>query len=396
MTDSQRVIVAGASMAGLRAAEALRKTGFNGELLVIGDEPHMPYNRPPLSKEALADGLAVGDLIFRLPAALAQASWRLGTRVQSCDLGAHTLTLDTGESLYWDALVIATGVRPRRIAAPGPAAGRHVLRTVDDVHRLRSRLQPGTRLVIIGAGFLACEVAASARTLGAEVDVVAPESVPMQRALGHALGADLQRRHEQGRVRFHLGRHPVAFNGTERVDSIHLSDGTELSCDVVLEAVGCLPNTEWLAGNGLDLTDGVLCDNTLRVQSVTGVVACGDIARFPNPLIDEVPRRVEHWMMALETGRQAGLTLGRTLLGADSISAPFTPIPSFWSDQANVRLQSYGAVGAGIGDIRILEGAFGEEVALGYHRDNLLVGVVLVGMAGRLSHYRSRIAGPSL
>jgi NADPH-dependent 2,4-dienoyl-CoA reductase/sulfur reductase-like enzyme len=387
---SERCVVVGASMGGLRAAEAVRKAGFAGEIVVVGDEPHMPYNRPPLSKEALfSEG---HDLAFRIPKAAQDVVWRLGERVAAADLAARTVTLDSGEVLGWSGLVAATGLRPRRLAVPGPAAGRHVIRTLDDIAALRRELTPGARLVVLGAGFIGCEAAAAARGYGVEVDVVAPEAVPVERPLGAELGAALRRRHEQHGVRFHLGALPVRFGGTDRVTSVALDDGTELAADVVIEAVGCVPNTQWLNGNGLDLSNGLRCDNLLHVEGRPDVVACGDIARFPNPLFDATPRRVEHWTMVTDTAKKAGNSLGRFLTGAEADPAPFTPVPSFWSDQYDLRLQSFGAVDLGAQDVRILEGDLDGDVAVGYHRDGQLVGVVLIGLASRYQHYRMRIA----
>jgi 3-phenylpropionate/trans-cinnamate dioxygenase ferredoxin reductase component len=387
---SGRCVVVGASMGALRAAEAVRKAGFTGEIVVIGDEPHMPYNRPPLSKEALfSDG---HDLAFRVPRAAQDVVWRLGERVVAADLAAHTVTLDGGEVLSWSGLVAATGLSPRRLPVPGPLAGRHVIRTLDDIAALRTELKPGARLVVLGAGFIGCETAAAARGHGVEVDIVAPESVPVERPLCTELGGALRRRHEQHGVRFHLGRLPARFGGTDRVTSVVLDDGTELAADVVIEAVGCVPNTQWLDGNGLDLSDGLRCDNLLRVEGRPDVVACGDIARFPNPLFDATPRRVEHWTMVTDTAKKAGNSLGRHLVGAAADPAPFAPVPSFWSDQYDTRLQSFGAVGLGAQDVRVLEGDLDGEVAVGYHREGQLVGVILIGLAGRYQHYRSLIA----
>ncbi len=388
----ERCVVVGASMAGLRAAEAVRKAGFGGELVVIGDEPHLPYNRPPLSKEALLGSHTAADLAFRMPRAAQEIIWRLGERAVGTDLEARSLTLADGRTLEWSGLVVATGLTPRRLSLPGPAAGRHVIRTLDDVAALRRELIPGARLVIVGAGFIGCEVAAAARAAGLEVDVVAPERVPVERLLGERLGRALQRRHEARGVRFHLGTVPVEFLGTTRVTGVRLSDGTELAADVVLEAVGCVPNAEWLEGNGLDLADGVRCDNLLRVEGRPDVVACGDVARFPNPLFDDVPRRVEHWTMATDTAKRAGASLGRHLVGAEPDPAPFAPMPSFWSDQYELRLQSFGAVGLGTDDVRLLEGDLDADSAVGYHRAGRLVGVVLVGLPRRYQHYRALIA----
>ena len=387
-----RCVVVGASMAGLRAAEAVRRAGFGGEVVVFGDEPHMPYNRPPLSKEALF-GASPTDLAFRVPRAAQDVNWRLGERATAADLDAHTVTLAGGETLEWAGLVVATGLTPRRLSLPGPVAGRHVIRTLDDVVALRKELVAGARLVIVGAGFIGCEVAAAARVAGVEVDVVAPEQVPVERPLQAQLGRALRRRHEAHGVRFHLGTVPVAYLGTTRVTGLRLSDGTELAADVVLEAVGCVPNTEWLEGNGLDLGDGVRCDNLLRVEGRPDVVACGDVARFPNLLFDDVPRRVEHWTMVTDTAKRAGATLGRHLVGEAADPTPFAPIPSFWSDQYDLRLQSFGAVGLGADDVRVLEGDLDADVAVGYHREGRLVGVVLIGLPRRYQHYRALIAG---
>ncbi|MEU5260609.1 FAD-dependent oxidoreductase [Amycolatopsis sp. NPDC021455] len=379
---ADRVVVVGASMAGLRAAEAVRKAGYGGEVVVIGDEPHMPYNRPPLSKTAL--GAEPADLAFRIPRHARDVTWRLGEAVTAADLSTRTVTCAGGEVLGWSGLVIASGLRPRRLPIPGP--DRCVIRTLDDAARVRAALRPGARLVVVGAGFIGCEVAAAARALGAEVDVVAPESVPVERPLGQLLGAALRRRHEAHGVRFHLGTVPAEY----RTSSVVLGDGTELPADLVIEAVGCVPATDWLAGTGLDLTDGVLCDNSLRAGGRPHVVACGDVARFPNPLFDDVPRRVEHWTMATDTAKRAGTALGRHLAGAEPDGTPFAPLPSFWSDQYDFRLQSYGA--AGLGDeVRVLEGDLDGEAAVEYHRRGRLTGVVLIGLGARYAHYRALV-----
>jgi NADPH-dependent 2,4-dienoyl-CoA reductase/sulfur reductase-like enzyme len=262
-------------------------------------------------------------------------------------------------------------------------------------------MTPGARLVVIGAGFVGCEVAATARRLEVQVDVVAPDAVPMARPLQHELGAALQRRHEQRGVRFHLGTVPVEFLGRatdpDRVGAVRLSDGSVIEADLVVEAVGSHPNVEWLAGNGLDLRDGLLCDDQLRVEGRPDLVACGDIARFPNVAFDDTARRVEHWTMVTETARKAGHVLGTYLTDAEPEPVPFQPLPfqplpSFWSDQYDLRIQSFGAVGLGPDDVRVLEGTLDDEVAVGYHRDGALVGVVMVGLGGRHAFYRDLVA----
>ncbi|MFE2868740.1 NAD(P)/FAD-dependent oxidoreductase [Embleya sp. NPDC059259] len=374
-----RVVVVGASMGGLRAAEQLRAAGWHGALTVIGDEPHMPYNRPPLSKDALAGGLAHAEVAFRLRASCADVDWRLGRRAVGVDLGRRRIRLADGESVSYAGLVVATGLRPRRLTCPGPRTGRHVVRTLDDARHLRAALGPGRRVVVVGAGFIGCEVAATARSLGAEVTVVAPEPEPMHRPLGADLGAALRRRHLARGVRFELGRTVRHTTGERHVRGVVLDDGRELPADAVVEAIGSIPNTEWLAGNGLDLTDGVRCDALLRVESRPDVVAVGDVARFANPRYDDVPRRVEHWSIPTDSAKHAARTLAAHLAGTDCASTPFAPLPTFWSDQYDQRLQSYGAPGLGGADIRLLEGDWDGDCAVGYHRAGALVGVVALG-----------------
>jgi 3-phenylpropionate/trans-cinnamate dioxygenase ferredoxin reductase component len=395
---TQRVVVVGAGLGGLRAAEQLRAAGFAGEILVIGDETHLPYNRPPLSKEGLAGELSHSTVAFRRKASVDDVTWRLGETVASVDLVARSLELAKGTHLPYDGLVAATGVSARRLPLDAPHEWRHVIRTLDDAARLQAELLPGRSVVVIGAGFIGCEVAATARILGCSVDVVDPLPVPLIRPLGVELGTELQRRHEKQGVRFHLGRTIAQLTGDkDGPRRVTLDDGTEIAVDIVVEAVGSAPNVSWLAGNGLDLTDGVLCDEGLRPIGPDGpidsAVVVGDIARFPNPLFDEVPRRVEHWNIPTETAKRAARVL---LQGLGSLPAvelpPFKPMPAFWSDQYDLRLQSFGLPGLGGDDIRVLEGDMSDEVVMGYHRDGILVGVVMLGLIRRSAHYRDLIA----
>jgi 3-phenylpropionate/trans-cinnamate dioxygenase ferredoxin reductase component len=390
-TSPGRVVVVGASLAGLRCAEAVRRAGFHGELVVVGSEPHMPYNRPPLSKDPLGEPVSAEWL--RPNRAVADIIWRLGETVVASDLGARTVRLASGEVFGWSGLVAATGLRPRRLDLPGPSAERHVVRTFDHANALRSALAGARSLVIIGAGFIGCEVAALAASNEIATHVVAPETVPIERPLGTLFGSQVQRRLESVGVEFHLGTVPVEYRGDVQVRSVVLADSTELAADVVIEAVGCAPNTEWLSGNGLDLSDGVLCDANMRVEGRPDVVTCGDVARFPNLLFDAVPRRVEHWMTAVDTARRAGLVLAGHLCGAEGPKDTFAPVPSFWSDQGPIRIQSFGSPGLGADDVRILEGDLDGDVAVGYHRDGELVGVALLGLPGRYMHYRREIEG---
>jgi 3-phenylpropionate/trans-cinnamate dioxygenase ferredoxin reductase component len=412
-TSADRVVVVGAGLGGLRAAEQLRTAGYAGEVVVLGDEPHLPYNRPPLSKEGLATGLDHETVAFRRKASVDDVVWRLGgaaNTVVRADMSAHELHLADGATLAYDGLVMASGVSARRLPLDAPLSWRHVVRTLDDAATLRARLTQGPRVVVVGAGFIGCEVAATARILGCEADVVDPMAVPLVRPLGTELGAEIQRRHEQQGVRFHLGRTVAHVAGSDATGptGLTLDDGTELAATVVVEAVGSVPNVGWLDGNGLDLSDGVLCDAGLRAVGPAGpvrdAVAVGDIARFPNVLFDDVPRRVEHWNFPTETAKRAAKVLAADLAartaGQDTSADPdpieglgeYAPMPAFWSDQYDIRLQSFGLPGLGGEDIRVLEGDLAGDCAVGYHRDGVLVGVVLLGLAQRFGHYRGIIA----
>jgi 3-phenylpropionate/trans-cinnamate dioxygenase ferredoxin reductase subunit len=389
------VVVVGASLAGLRAAEQLRAAGWAGPLTVIGEETHPPYNRPPLSKEALVahrDG-ALGAwhaaVAFRQKPSVADVEWRLGVCATGVDLAGQTLTLADGDRLDWCGLVVATGLRPRRLPLPGPRRGRAVLRSLDDARSLGRELRPGSRVVVVGAGFIGCELAATAVALGCSVTVVEPLPAPLVRAVGEAVGRAVGRYHESKGVRIRCGRSVTRVLASaadpDRVGAVELDDGSRLPADVLIEAVGSRPNTEWLAGNGLDLADGVRCDRFLRVEGRPHVVAAGDVARVPNPRFDEVPRRVEHWCTPADTARQAAATLARTLIDGAPEPAAFAPLPSFWSDQHDLRLQSFGM--PAIADAsEIVSGGLDrldEGVVVHYRAEDRLVGVLLINVPPR-------------
>jgi NADPH-dependent 2,4-dienoyl-CoA reductase/sulfur reductase-like enzyme len=386
------IVIAGAGIGGLRAAEALRISGYTGKLIIVGAETHPPYSRPPLSKDLLCGRRAAQEISLRPMTDIEPAEWRLGHSVVACSLAERSLLLANGDALHFDGLVVATGVRPRRLALPGPTAGRYVLRDLDDALALRATLGSGARLVVIGAGFIGCEVAASARGLGCDVTVVAPEDVPMERPLGHELGEALRRHHERHGVGFRMGATAVSLRGDDRVTGLEITTGEVLPCDVLIEAVGSIPNVEWLDENGLDLTDGLACDEHLRVEGRSGIVAVGDLARFPNALFGGFPQRVEHWNMATETARRAAPALLAGLLGTEPPASPFAPMPTFWTHQFEVRLQSFGLPGLGAADIRLLEGNFEQgPVLVGYHRDGQLAGIVGTGGPRQLLPYREQL-----
>jgi len=386
-----RIVIVGGGLGALRTAEAVRAAGSVDEITVVGDEAFMPYNRPPLSKSALADGVDVATLEFRRRASLDDVTWRLGTRAVAADLSTGRITLDDGSELEADGLVVASGIRPRRLPIPGPQDGRVVLRTVRDAEQLRPHLVAGARVLVMGAGFIGCEVAATARGLGCEVTVVAMDDEPMVRPLGPRLGAAMRRRHEHHGVRFHLGRTIASFHGDNAVESATLSDGTQLPADIVVEAVGSVPNTEWLDGNGLDLSDGVLVDSAMRVVGTAmPAVAVGDVARHPNALFGDVPYRIEHWSIPTETGRRAGRTLATLLAGGEPDPEPFTALPSFWSDQYASTLQSFGMPGLAV-DIAVVDGDVDGPCVVEYHDATGLVGVVGVDRTADLAGYRAQL-----
>lgn len=385
------VIIVGAGLGGLRAAESLRGSGYEGQITVIGDEPCMPYNRPPLSKEALAGGVDLAELEFRRKANTDDVHWHLGAAAVACDLAQRRVTCADGNTWQFDGLVVASGIRPRRLPVPGPKDGRYVLRTAADARRFRDVITHDARVLIMGAGFIGCEIAATARKLGSEVSIVAIDDEPMIRPLGEQLGAAMRRRHEAHGVRFHLGRTITSFDGDGRVQTATLSDGTELAADAVLEAVGSVANTEWLEGNGLDLTDGVLVDSAMQVPTdLAAVVAVGDVARHPNALFGGIPRRIEHWNMPTETGRRAGQTLAALLAGHEPDRGPFTAMPSFWSDQFETKVQSFGMPGLAT-STEVVDGDVDGPCIVEYVDDSGLVGVIGLDRTAELARYRKQL-----
>ena len=381
------IVVVGGSLSGLRAVEALRAAGWDRGITVVSAENTMPYNRPPLSKELLWGEDSPEDLVFELSEATNDVVWKLGNPASSLNLDEKTLTLSDGEIIQFEGLVIAAGVSSRRLNAPGPLEGRTVLRTLDDAVALKSKLQPGLKLVILGAGFIGCEVASTARRIGCEVDVVAMDKVAMQIPLGMMLGAEIQRRHVEEGVRFHMGVSISELKGAGKVDSVVLTDGRELSADLVLETIGSVPNTSWLDGNNLDLTNGVLCDPYLRAGGTPGVVVVGDVARFSNPLFNSPAMRIEHWQTAIDTANYGARTLLYDLGLVDEAPKPISLMPWFWSDQGETRLTSFGMLG--LADRQeLIEGELQSECAVGYFQGEIPVGVVLVGMKEKSARYK--------
>ena len=364
-----RVLVVGASAAGLAAAETLRREGYVGELTLLGAEPHPPYDRPPLSKQILAGEWEVGRLALRAEEHLADLGLdlRLGATATGLDLAAREVRLADGASVGYDALIIATGVRPRRL----PGDGAHVLRTLDDALALRENLGPGKRLVVVGAGFLGAEAAAVARGLGTDVTVLEPAPVPLAHAVGAEVGAVLAQAHLDHGVDLRTG---VSVTAVAR-SGVQLADGELVAADEVLVAIGSLPNTEWLEDSGLTIDNGVVCDE--YCVAAPGVYAAGDVARWHNPLFDE-SMRIEHRTNAAEQG----LAVARNLLSPQA-RQPFAPVPYFWSDQYDLKIQSYGYL-RDHDEMAVVDGelASGRFIAA-YRKAENLTGVVALGASPR-------------
>ncbi len=397
---SKSVVIVGASMGGLRAAEALRNNGFAGQITMIGEEAHLPYNRPPLSKEVLAKEVTHEAVAFKLRTQVEDVTWHLGDPATSVDLDKKVVTTASGKSFEYDGLVIASGLRPRVLDLPnGKVSGRHTVRTLDDAIGLRAELVPGAKVVVAGAGFIGCEVAATARGLGCEVANVAIDSFPMIRPLGEELAAELQRRHEAHGVHFRLGHGIKDLTGTDSLSGVILDDGELLEATVLVEAISSHSNVEWLANTNLDISNGVLTDSALRAvttdgDSVEGVYVVGDLARFANPLFDNEPRRIEHWNIPTETGKRVGSVLSAYLAQADNFAElaaqPFMPLPSFWSDQYDMKIQGFGM--PGLADrYELVAGEFSDELVMGYFRGEILIGVVGIGMTSEVMKYRKEL-----
>jgi NADPH-dependent 2,4-dienoyl-CoA reductase/sulfur reductase-like enzyme len=387
-------------MGGLRAAEALRNNGFAGRITMIGEEAHLPYNRPPLSKEVLAKEVTHEAVAFKLRAQVEDVTWHLGDPATSVDLDKKVVTTASGKSFEYDGLVIASGLRPRVLDLPnGKISGRHTVRTLDDAIGLRAELVPGAKVVVAGAGFIGCEVAATARGLGCEVTNVAIDSFPMIRPLGEELAAELQRRHEAHAVHFRLGHGIKDLVGTDSLSGVILDDGEVLEATVLVEAISSHCNVEWLSETNLDISNGVLADAALRAvttdgKSVDGVYVVGDLARFANPLFDNEPRRIEHWNIPTETGKRVGLVLSAYLADAENfaelVATPFMPLPSFWSDQYDMKIQGFGM--PGLADrYELVAGELSDELVMGYFRGEILIGVVGIGMTSEVMKYRKEL-----
>ncbi|WP_306209181.1 NAD(P)/FAD-dependent oxidoreductase [Actinoplanes sp. RD1] len=379
----KQIVIVGASAAGLAAAEALRREGYDETITLVGEETDLPYDRPPLSKQILASEWEGDRLALRTLDHITglRLELRLGARAVGLDTTARRVQLADGKAADYDGLIIATGVRPRRLSG----AGAHVLRTVQDALALRERLKPGVRLAVVGAGFLGAEAAAVARGLGCEVVMLEPAPVPLAHAVGAQIGRVLSKAHIEHGVDLRTG-----VSVTEVADGgVRLAGGDLVEADEVLIAIGSLPNTEWLDGSGLQIADGVVCDQ--YTSAAPGIYAAGDVARWHNPLFGET-MRIEHRTNAAEQG----LAAARNLLNPEA-RKPFAPVPYFWSDQYDMKIHAYGYL-RGHDEVAIVDGDLEERRLLAaYRKDARLAGVLAVGMSPKaIRPWRQKIATGAL
>ena len=442
------IVVVGASLAGARAADSVRRAGFAGQVTVVGAEPHMPYQRPPLSKEYLAGKVGWERLEVRLdPTIAAGVTWRLGWRATGLDLQRRELRLQPVEDgddgaagrragaeavLPFDGLIIATGCAPRwlpgtepdsrggmepdsrggakpggRGGSGGPLRGVHVLRTMEDSDRLRADLLGRPAVAVVGAGFIGSEVASTCQAMGLDVTILEALPVPLTLAVGEEAGQLLGGLHAANGVRLQTGV-PIeellstaegagaggAHAAGRRVAGVRLADGSTVEADVVVVGIGVRPAVDWLEGSGLLLDNGVACNEAgfARSPSAPGgvldfVMAAGDVARWHHPLYNQ-DLRVEHWSNAAEQGAAAGLNL---VAGPDE-AEPFQSVPYFWSDQYGQKISFVGTRRAGDRAHVVEAGEPGDRMVVVYERAGVVIGALGVNAQGRIMQWRQQIA----
>ena len=399
LSNDATVIVVGASLAGWRATETLRAEGFEGTIKLVGDELHLPYDRPPLSKQVLAGTWAPERVVLadRHRSSELRIHEVLGQRAVRLDVESRTVEIADGTTVSGDAVIVATGAQPRHLPGTeglGRGDGLFTLRTIDDALALRAAITAKDRasVVVIGAGFIGAEVASTAASIGAQVTVLEAMEIPLANVLGPEIGAHCASLHAANGVDLRTG---TGVAGIARRESgglaVTLSDGEVVGADVVVVGIGVSPNVEWLEDSGLTLDNGVVCDE--RLFAAEGVVAAGDIARWNwrhdggQELI-----RIEHWQVAAE----AGVAAARSVLSGHHEAAAFTPIPYFWSDQFGIRFQVLGNPG-GTDDVEVVDGSFeeGKFLAL-FGRAGRLRAVMAIGKPRQLMGLRPHLeAGAS-
>ncbi|MGW0590055.1 NAD(P)/FAD-dependent oxidoreductase [Streptosporangium sp. NPDC002607] len=380
------LVIVGASLAGLRAAQAARREGFSGRITLIGDEPHLPYDRPPLSKAYLAE--AGEPDYFVAPEELDEQNIaiRLSSRATELDPNAREVVLADASRVPFDKLIVATGASPRRLAIAPDIDGVVTLRTLDDATRIRSRLREGLDVVVIGAGFIGSEIASSAHVQGANVTILEAAPVPLVRAVGEEVGAAISGLHSRNGVRLVCGAQIEAIRGETHVTEVVLADGERIPADLVVVGIGAAPATEWLVSSGIELNPidgGVVCDEYLE-SSIPGVFAAGDVAHWPNGVMD-VTMRSENWTNAAEQGARAGVNAV-----VEHKRAAFETVPYFWSDWYQSRIQFVGTASAD--SVTFASGGPQEDkfVAL-YRSGDRLVGAATLNEQRKIMKFRRLI-----
>ncbi|MFF9690399.1 NAD(P)/FAD-dependent oxidoreductase [Streptomyces sp. NPDC014623] len=387
MTPS-RVLVVGASAAGLATAEALRRKGYQGTLTLLGAERHQPYDRPPLSKQVLTGSKAPDTTQLRTPEALAglRAELLLGDPAAGLDPHARTVRTASGREVSADAVVVATGLRPRTLPGQPDLEGVHVLRTLDDALALRAGLLAARRLVVVGEGVLGSEIAATARSMGLDVTLTGPGPAPMPAQFGPVVSGLLAALHTGYGVRLRLGHSVTGLTSAGgRVSGVRLDTEEVLPADVVVVAIGAEPVTGWLNDSGLRIDNGLVCDS--RCRAAEGIYAVGDVASWHHELFD-APMRLENRTNATEQA----IAVADNILGADR---PYTPVPYFWTDQFDARIQAHGRLGPDAA-VTVVDGdpADGRFTAR-YERDGRVTGVLGWSMPRQARLLRQEIGGPA-
>jgi NADPH-dependent 2,4-dienoyl-CoA reductase/sulfur reductase-like enzyme len=381
VTTSGGIVIVGGGLAAARTAEQLRRAEYQGAITLVSDEDHLPYDRPPLSKDVLrgeTDDVLLKPAEFYEEKAI---TLRLGSGATSLDTEAQTVTLANGDVIAYDELVIATGLTPKRIPSFPDLEGVRVLRTFDESLALRKHAGSARHAVVIGAGFIGCEVTASLRKLGVDVVLVEPQPTPLASVLGEQIGELVARLHRSEGVDVRCGIGVTEVTGTGHVEKVVLSDGSELDADIVVVGIGSRPSTDWLEGSGVAVDNGVVCD-VAGHTSAPNVWAIGDVASWRDAAGHQM--RVEHWSNVAEQAR----VIVPAMLGIDAPSA--VVVPYFWSDQYDVKIQCLGEPAAD--DVVHVVEDDGRKFLAYYERDGAVAGVVGGGMPGKVMKTRAKIA----
>jgi NADPH-dependent 2,4-dienoyl-CoA reductase/sulfur reductase-like enzyme len=375
------IVIVGGGLAAARTSEQLRRAGYTGHITMVSNEVHLPYDRPPLSKELLRSEVDDSTLKPQEFYDEHDITLRLGVAATSLDTAAQTVALDDGTTLGYDELVIATGLVPRRIPEFPDLEGIRVLRSFDESLALRRHASAARHAVVVGAGFIGCEVAASLRGLGVDVVLVEPQPAPLASVLGEQIGELVARLHRAEGVDVRAGVGVAEVRGKEHVDSVALTDGAEVTADLVVVGIGSRPATEWLHGSDIEVDNGVICDAVGRT-SAPDVWALGDVASWRNPMGHQV--RVEHWSNVADQAR----VVVPAMLGRDTPSS--VVVRYFWSDQYDIKIQCLGEPLA-TDTVHLVEDD-GRKFLAYYERDGVVSGVVGGGMPGKVMKTRAKIA----